>query len=532
MYKKHTFYLTILLIFVVSATQVTAQSPRRILREANQLIEVELYREAIDQLEPLTEKNHPEALLLKGFSVMSREENFPNAIEILQKAAELHPLEQENNSEQTLEAHFYLGQAYRMNGDAKKAIEKFSSLKKHTSLPEVVQQIDREIEYCQTFLKAKENPAEMDVEHLGEVLNSPYEDHSPVVLYDESTLYFTSNRPLDTLDTDSPYFENIFVSNWRNGQWSQPKILDIPGDPQANRATIGLTPDGQGLIIFQNDGYSGSLYIARKTFDGWAEPEPLPAPINSNYNETHASFSPDGNTLFFSSERPGGLGGKDIYYSNKLPDGKWANPVNMGENINTPMDEESPFLHPDGETLYFSSSGHNSMGGYDIFVSKNDENDGWSQAENIGYPINTPADDIFYIPTPDGQRVYYASRRDESLGQTDLFVLHFPETHQRSMAVVASHVFDSKNQPAEAATIRVKDQLTNEQTGVYRINPSTGKFVAIIPTGRQYIIEVAHEGHQTYSHTFKLSPKDDYKSKSRAIYLPAITLKKEASSDQ
>lgn len=524
-------YLTVLLIFIISTIQVSAKSNRRIIREANQLVEVELYSQAIKLLEPLVEKDHPEAILLTGFSIMSQEENFPNAIELLQKAAELYPLEPKNNSEQTIEAHFYLGQAYRMNGDAKKAIGKFNTLKKHTSLPEIIQQIDREIEYCQNFLKFKENPVEMEVEHMGESINSPYEDHSPVVLYDESTIYFTSNRPVDTLETDRPSFENIFVSNWRNGQWSEPKVLDIPGDPRANRATIGLTPDGQGLIIFQNDGYSGSLFIARKTFDGWTEPELLPEPINSGYNETHASFSPDGNTIFFSSERPGGNGGKDIYYSNKLPDGTWGNPVNLGENINTSMDEESPFLHPDGETLYFSSSGHNSMGGYDIFVSKRDENGEWSQVENIGYPINTPADDIFYVPTPDGQRVYYSSRRDKSLGQTDLFVLHFPETHERSMAVVASHVFNSKNQPAETAIIRVIDKLSNEQIGIYRINPSTGKFVAIIPTGRQYEIMIDCDGHESYNHTFKLGPKDDYKSKNRAIYLPAITLEKEKSSD-
>jgi hypothetical protein len=523
---KRLFPLFTIILFTLSGlgSELTAQSSRKIIREANQLMEVGLYQDAIEILDPLVKENHAEATLLSGFSRMSNEDKLDQAIDLLSKAAELYPLKKNSNNE-TLEAHFYLGQAYRLNGQAKKACEKFRKVKAHTNNPEFIANIDQEIKYCENFIALRENPVDREIEHMGKIINSPYEDHSPIVLYDESTIYFTSTRPIDTLETQYQDFENIFVSHWRNHQWTEPKVLEIPGYREAHRATVGLTPDGQGLIFFQNDGYQGALYITYRTFDGWTMPEQLPPPINSGFNETHASFTPDGNTIFFSSERPGGLGGKDIYYSNKLPDGTWGKPLNAGKKINTALDEEGPFIHPDGKTLFFSSSSHNSMGGYDIFKSTRSGNDEWSEPENIGYPINTPTDDLFYLPVPNGQRVYYASQQSGGLGQSDLFVLHFPPSDNRSMAVVSSHIFNSNNQPAENAVISVNNLTTNQTEGTFRPNPQTGKFVAIIPTAQEYELVIESEGHQQYSKTFDLETNDDYKSKNRAIYLPAITLK-------
>jgi hypothetical protein len=525
MLKRHHPAFTIIMITLFSlASQLTAQSPRKIIREANQLIEVGLYQDAIEMLDPLVKENHPEATLLAGFSRMANEDDLNMAIDLLTKAVEMYPLKK-HSSDETLEANFYLGQAYRLDGQPEKACEQFRNIKAHTNDPELISSIDQEIKYCENFIALRKNPVDREIEHMGKIINSPYEDHSPIVLYDESTIYFTSTRPIDTLNIQDSYFENIFVSHWRNHQWTEPKVLEIPGYRQAHRATVGLTPDGQGLIFFQNDGYQGALFITYKTFDGWAMPEQMPAPISSGFNETHASFTPDGNTIFFSSERPGGLGGKDIFYSNKLPDGTWGKPINAGEKINTALDEESPFIHPDGKTLYFSSLAHNSMGGYDIFKSTRNDNDEWSQAQNIGYPINTPTDDLFYLPVPSGQRVYYASRQSGGLGQSDLFILHFPPTDRRAMAVVSSHIFNSNNQPAENAIISVTNLTTNQTEGTFRPNPLTGKFVAIIPTAQEYELVIESEGHRQYTKTFDLEANEDYKSKNRAIYLPAITLK-------
>lgn len=521
--KQYTFILTAIIIISIFFNDVTAQSPRKIIREANQLIDIAFYEEAIKVLTPLANQKHPEALLLKGFSHLANDDELAKTIETLEKAASLYPLKK-NSSNQALEAHFYLGQAYRLNEEPEKACEKFNQVKTHTQNVEFREDVEKEIAYCENYLKLKENPVDRKIEHMGDIINSPYEDHSPIVLFDESTIYFTSTRPIDSLQNEGPFFENIFVSHHRNKQWTKPKVLEIPGYGGTNRATVGLTPDGQGLIFYENFGVEGALFVTYKTFEGWSQPEPLPAPINSGFNETHASYTPDGNTIYFSSERPGGFGGKDIYSSSKLPDGTWGMPVNAGEIINTPQDEESPFIHPDGTTLYYSSSGKISMGGYDVFKSSLNEDGTWNKPENIGYPINTPTDDLFYLPTPNGQRVYYSSQQGDGMGQSDLFVLLFPPSDERSMAVVSSHIFNSENQPAENAVIRVRSLKNQDIMGTFRTNPLTGKFIAIIPTAQKYQLIIESEGHKTHSKTFNLDARDDYKSKKRAIYLPAITL--------
>ncbi len=515
-----------LLILLACLITLPSNAQQRQLREADNLIRSELYDEAIKILKPLVKENNTEAIFLTGFSMMSRHDNMEAAIQMLKRAADAYPLqENKQNNEKTLEAHFFLAQAYRLNEETEKAREKFENLRKRTDDEEVLEEIEREIQYCNNFLNKKNKTVEMKTEHLGEVLNSSYDDHSPIVRYDESTIYFTSNRPIEDQDIEGPFFENIYQSHWRNGQWTEPEILDIPGKSMAHRATVNLTPDRQGLIFFQNDGQNGSLYITRPTFDGWTEPEPLPEPINSNHHESHASFSRDGNTIYFSSDRPGGMGGSDIYISHKLPDGTWGEPLNAGENINTPNNEEGPFIHPDNKTLYFSSDGNQSIGGFDIFKSKRNENGEWKEPENIGYPINTPADDLFYIPTPNGQRVYYATRGKESLGRLDIFLLRFPETSERSMAVVASHIFNSNEEPAGNAVVRITDPSTNEQLGIYRVNHNSGKFVAIVPAARKYELTIECEGHKPYHDTFNLKTTDDYKTRNRAIYLPSVTLK-------
>ncbi|MGQ1890280.1 hypothetical protein ACT29H_07535 [Thermophagus sp. OGC60D27] len=520
---KKFAYISIVLTFLALCLQSAyAQAPRKILRKAYELIDLELYEEALETLAPLTQKDNPEALLLKGFALVALEK-LPEAITVYEKIMPHFSLDKGNRI-QAIEAHYYLAQAYRLNEQPDKALIEFTRLKNFVTDKELNADIDREIQYCHNMKKLMNNPVYFKIEHLGKILNSKYEDHSPVTLYDESTIYFTSTRPVDSLESVGPYFENIFVSHWRKNGWTKPEVLNIPGYRNVNRATVGLTPDGQGLIFFQNDGLKGALFITYKTFEGWSDPQPLPPPVNSGYNETHASISPDGNTIYFSSERPGGLGGKDIYYSHRLPDGSWGKPINAGETINTEMDEEGPFIHPDNQTLYFSSTGHNSMGGYDIFKSTKTEN-GWTKAQNIGYPVNSPSDDVFYVPTPNGQRVYFSSRKEGSIGQSDLFVLHFPEDNERSMAVVSSHIFNSQNQPADNATIYIINNSTNKRLGSYKVNPSTGKFVTIIPSFQEYKLLIECPDHQPYSQIFKLGVKDDYKSKNRAIYLPPITLK-------
>ncbi len=518
-------YKSALIVLLACFTVITlpAQSPRKTLKKADQQIEWEQFEEAISTLAPLVENKDPQATLLTGFSLLNTPGKLPQAVEVLRQAVEYFPLDK-TNSPGAIESRFYLAQAMHRMERCPEALEILNSLRAQLPKGTLLESVNREISYCNNLMELKDKPVNIRIEHLGNILNSPWEEHSPIVMYDESIIYFTSNRPVKEYGEEGPYFENIYVSHWRNGDWTPPQLVELPDMMPGNRATVSLTPDGQGLVFFQNDGRYGQLYITRRTFSGWSTPEKLPFPINSGHAETHASFSSDGGTIYFSSDRPGGFGGKDIYISHQLPDGSWGPAINPGPAINTSMDEEGPFIHPDGKTLYFSSAGHNSVGGYDIFSSVLQEDGQWQNAQNIGYPINTPEDDLFFIPTPNGRHVYYASQQQDGLGASDLYLIHLSPGDDRSLAVVSSHVFNSSNQPAENANIKVTDAETGESMGIFRVNPVTGKFIAIVPTGNEYLLTIESEAYNTFTQKFNLPLRDEYGSTQRAIYLPAITL--------
>lgn len=504
---------------------------RRVIRQAQTQIANERYIQAIETLQPLLRRTPvaDEVYLLLGMSYLSVPGGSESALMYLEKAVELYPIER-RPSQSALEARFYLGQAMHLNYRFEDAIKLFDELKPliPSSRRQLIAAIERERLYSINAIELIKHPVNYDIHTLGPGINTLYDEHSPVVSLDESSVFFTSNRPIGGMTNDANrYFENIYVSYWREGAWTAAQLLELPGGYLGNRATVSVSSDGQTLLFYQSDGAVGNLYMTRLRFGVWTEPEILPPPITSPFNETHASFSVDGNSIWFTSDRPGGYGGKDIYVSHLLPDGNWGEPINAGPAINTPMDEESPFLHPNGTTLYFSSEGHNSMGGYDIFRSELSDDGVWSSAQNLGYPINTPDDDLFYMPTPDGQRVYYASSRPGGMGFTDLYLISFPVEDERSLAVMASHIYGMDEKPVADAVVRVYNTDNNESMGVFRPNPLNGKVVAVLSSARNYRIEVEAEGYQSYKYEFTIPLRDVYGTRQRAFYLPTIVLMKE-----
>ncbi|TCO07081.1 PD40 domain-containing protein [Natronoflexus pectinivorans] len=520
----------IVIILLLSAGYIQLDGQSRTIRQARNHIDAERYLDAIELLQPLFrgESVPDEVYLVAGIAYLNVPGGAETAMELLTTAKQNSPFER-RSSQQAIESRFYLGQAYHLLYRFDDAIKIYDYLLENvrSSQSEIIDAINRERNYSINAIELIKNPVNFDITTLGRAINTPFDEHSPVVSLDESSIFFTSNRPQqDMEDQDGRYFEGIYVSYWRNGAWTSAERLELPGLYFGNRATASLSADGQTLIFFQNDGMIGNLYQTRFRFGEWGEPEPFPLPINSQFNETHASLSPDGNTIYFVSDRPGGFGGKDIYISHRLPDGNWGEPINAGPNVNTPYDEESPHIHADGQTLYFSSEGHNSMGGFDIFRSTLNEKGEWGKAENLGYPINTPDDDLFYIPTPDGQRVYYSSRQPDGMGATDIYLISFPADDERSLAVLASHIFTSGDKPAIDCIVRIYDVETNMIQGVYRPNSLSGKFVAVLPAGRRYRLEIALEGFKTHMNEVNIPLRDVYGTRNRAFYVQPITLQK------
>lgn len=295
-----------------------------------------------------------------------------------------------------------------------------------------MESVDKSIVECMNGKEFIANPGNFSIVNIGREINSEFEDYAPVLNEQEDEIIFTTRRREGNLnpnvaDDNKPY-EDIFMARKTNGVWNYATNIGEDVNTPFHDSNLALSADGKTLYILKDEG-GGDIYYSTLSPSGkWGPPVPLPGIINSSFEEKSITISKDGKTLYFSSNRPGGFGGTDLYMATKDAKGAWSNVKNLGPTINTPYDEEGPFIDYDMVTLYFSSKGHKNMGSYDIFRSVYDpKTHKWSEPENLGYPINTPDDDIFYITSADGKRAYYSSVREDGLGYTDIFLVTTPE---------------------------------------------------------------------------------------------------------
>lgn len=403
-----------------------------------------------------------------------------------------------------------LGVAYRTNYEFNKALDQFQLYKdlygeklETEEQKEEKKDVEKEISICKNGIQLVSNPVKIKVTSVSPIVNSKFPDYAPVISADEKTLIFTSRRgeAQDQKALDFLFYEDIYISEKNDEEkWNAPKKISTNINTPGHEASIGLSVDGQQLLIYSSqEDPDGDIYLSTLDGDVWSKPIAFDK-INSKSAETHACFNVDGSAVYFTSDREeGGYGGFDIYKITKLPDGTWSLPINLGPSINTEYDETAPFMHPDGVTLYFSSNGHQTMGGYDIFRSTvNEETYTWNSPENIGYPINTTEDDVFYVTSVDGNRAYYASEKAGGIGEKDLYMITLIDKKKKSKALtVMSGLFsmgDDKEVPDDAQ-ITVKDAETGEILGLYRPNKKTGKYLFILPPGKTYDVSYEVEGY-------------------------------------
>lgn len=383
-----------------------------------------------------------------------------------------------------------------------------------------VKDVDRRIEECNNGKELMASPKPFSIVNLGSEINSEYDDYAPVVNSEETEIIFTTRRRDGNInenvwDDNKPY-EDIFISNKEGSKWKSAKNIGTTINTRYNNSNLTLSPDGKTLFIYKDGVGEGDIFFSEMQTDKtWSVPQPLPGTINSPYHESSVTITTDGNTIYFASERPGGLGGSDIYSVTKNSKGAWSVIKNLGPSINTEYDEEAPFIDYDGKTLYFSSMGHKGMGGRDIFKSTliDASTNEWSAPENVGSPINTPDDDIFITGTSTPNRFYFASERAGGYGYSDIYLITDKEPEEKPQVIaeapkVSLHRFiltiiDADTEEPIAATVRMRG-MDNSAVATRNSEVGIHEFMVMSPTAKEYLVYIEKDGYIFENLSFQL----------------------------
>lgn len=374
------------------------------------------------------------------------------------------------------DALYYLASAYQITNQLDKAIETYREFYNGMDIKMYDTTIVKfQIETCYNAKKLMEIPLYLKEVNQGDMINENFSEFNPVVSADESVMVFSKKLQFYT----APFFTRKI-----NGQWTPPVQL-IEQLLIDEGISTSLSSDGTQLYLYKSDNYDGNIYVSNYADGRWSPAVKMNDNINTNYWESHAVISSDGQALYFTSNRKGGYGGLDIYVSKKDSLGMWAPAVNLGPTINTPFNEETPFLDKTDKTLFFSSRGHYNMGGHDIFYSTRLKNGEWSQPVNMGYPVNTTDDDLFFSPVGEGYIAYMSKFDDHGYGQQDIFRLEvFSDDHPRRFFVRGMVTLrDLMSRFKDSVKISALSKLNMDTLLVIYSDPETGEYEFEVPHG-------------------------------------------------
>ncbi len=455
--------------------------------------------------------------------------------------------------------HYLLGRAYHLNMEWDKAIKEYNNYGVTLDVKKQQAQIadtKKKIQECKNGMELVKHPTRVFIDNVGASINTQYREYGPIISADESEMIFTSRRPNTTggkLADDGLYFEDLYISLFRNGQWLPATNMGDPINTADHDATAGLSPDGQILYIYRDEN-GGDIYQSFLEGDEWSKPKEMGGKINSKSHESSVSLAPDNKTLYLVTDRPGGYGDRDIYKVVLNDKAKWGEPENLGPTINTQYGEEGVDIQADGKTLFFSSQGHNTMGGFDVFKSAYDSGK-WSEPENLGYPVNTPGDDVFFSISASGKHGYYASVRKEGFGETDIYKITFlgPEkpvalsnednlmagnaggvsdvmmtsavaVNKTKMTLLKGVITDSTTHLPLEASIELVDNKKNVVIADFKSNSKTGKYLVSLPSGTNYGIAVKAENYLFYSANFDIPDTAVYQVVEKNVALQSLNV--------
>ncbi len=459
--------------------------------------------------------------------------------------------------------NYYLGRLFHLSSRWDDAIAAYRNYQTTLSADptknrDKIADMNRKIGECINGKEYVKNPQRVFIDNLGKTVNSPDPEYTPLITADESEMLFCSRRANTTggtKDDGGQFYEDLYITQHINGTWTAPINLGKPVNTEDHDAPAGLSPDGQILYTYRHSG-NGDIFESDLKGTVWSEPERLNKNINTDAHESSVSVSGDGKKLYFVSDKKveGSIGNRDIWYSTKDEKGKWGKSVNLGPGVNTMYGEEGVFVHPDGKTIYFSSQGHKTMGGYDVFKIVF-ENGAWSQPINLGYPINGPDDDVFFVISASGKHGYFASNKADGQGEKDIYKITFlgPEKPlaisnednllagrtapvkqvqaQQTVPVTTANVTllkgvitDINTKKPLAATIEIVDNSRNEVVATFTANTASGKYLAVLPSGKNYGIAVKMDGYLFHSENFDIPLAANYQEVVKDVEMKPIVV--------
>lgn len=428
--------------------------------------------------------------------------------------------------------HKDMGDLYHMSYDFEKAIYHYNKYIEIAPRKDIyLDHSKRMLEVCTHAIQVIKDTLDVNIYNISAPVNTHNSEFAPYTSADDNILFFTRRKfytDEELKNTPNPdTLSQLFIAKRTATGWGEQSQIELKGiDLNQDVSLAGISPDGQFVYINALNNGQQDIYKGQYSSDNKMQLEPLPYPINSEYWEGKVTISPDESELWFSSERPNGIGGKDIYTCLMQEDGSWGIPELAGPEINTPFHEDAPFIHPSGKIFYFSSTGHNTIGGYDVFSLLKSEQK-TMPSQNMGFPINTTGDDMYFALTADGRHGYFSSSHGNKYGNHDIFKVEM--NLNIPLTILKGSILAGEPLRPVGAKIRMLDTKSgNKMKYVYNPNPETGNYLIILPPGRDYTMIIESEEFLPQSIHIQIPDQIEFYELFQSIkLLPIISLGKQ-----